>query len=68
MLALRVSGRTEEAAAAEAAFSHYGIDESAQTLSRAYRDSNPGVNLMAQPIHTHTLEWVSRSSASEESR
>lgn len=56
MLSLRVLGRTEEAAVAEAAFSYYGIDESAQELTRAYRDANPGVNLMAQPIHTHTLD------------
>ncbi len=57
MLALRVVGRTEEAAVAEAAFTHYGIDETAQALSRTFREANPGVNLMAQPIHTHGLEW-----------
>jgi tetratricopeptide (TPR) repeat protein len=55
MLALRVAGRPEEAAVAEAAFEHYQIDESAQALSRAFRDANPGVNLMAQPIHTHEV-------------
>lgn len=55
MLALRVSGRAEEAAFSEAAFTYYGIDESAQALTRAYREANPGVNLMAQSVHTHTL-------------
>ena len=55
MLSLRVAGRTEEAELAEAAFTHYAVDESAQALTRAYREANPGVNLMAQPIHTHVL-------------
>lgn len=53
MLALRASGR--EAEAAGAAFEYYRVDESAQALTRAYRQENPGVNLMAQPIHTHEL-------------
>lgn len=53
MLALRVAGRDREAAVAEAAFEYYRIDESAQILTRRYRSENPGVNLMAQPIHTH---------------
>lgn len=55
MLSQRVLGRTDEAAGSEAAFSYYGIDESAQSLTRAYRDANPGVNLMAQAVHTHSL-------------
>jgi tetratricopeptide (TPR) repeat protein len=58
MLALRVAGRPEEAALAEAAFGHYQIDESAQALSRAFRDANPGVNLMAQPLHSHAVTAV----------
>ncbi|MDT8370062.1 MAG: tetratricopeptide repeat protein [Longimicrobiales bacterium] len=56
MLALRVAGRREEADAAEAAFKYHRIDESARALARRYLAEDPGVNLMAQPIHTHHLE------------
>ena len=55
MLSLRVAGRTEEAELAGSAFTYYSVDESAQALTRAYREANPGVNLMAQPVHTHVL-------------
>lgn len=55
MLALRALGRVEQAAIAEAAFRRYSIDESAAAITRAYRAENPGVNLMAQPIHAHEL-------------
>ncbi|HUG41615.1 MAG TPA: tetratricopeptide repeat protein [Longimicrobiales bacterium] len=57
MLSLRAQGREEEARLAEAAFERFRIDESAQELTRAFRELNPGVNLMAQPIHTHELGW-----------
>lgn len=61
MLSLRaIGGREEEAALAEAAFERYGIDEAASALTRAYRTENPGVNLMAQPIHTHELDVIER--------
>jgi len=56
MLTLRAAGREEQARVAEAAFEHYRIDESAQALTREHRARNPGVNLMAQPIHTHELD------------
>jgi len=55
MLSLRALGRESEARLAELAYERYGIDESRQTLTREYRDANPGVNLMSQPIHTHEL-------------
>ena len=55
MLSLRALGREVEAARAEAAFERYRIDEAAQAITRAYRAENPGVNLMAQEIHTHEL-------------
>ncbi len=55
MLSLRALGREEEAALAEAAFERYRIDEAAAALARALKARDPGVNLMAQPIHTHDL-------------
>ena len=55
MLSLLALGRDEEAALGRAAFERYGIDEAAQAITRAYRAENPGVNLMAQDIHTHEL-------------
>jgi tetratricopeptide (TPR) repeat protein len=55
MLSLRALGREDEARRAEAAYERYRIDEAAQAVTRAYRAANPGVNLMAQPIHTHEL-------------
>lgn len=55
MLSLRALGRDAEASLAEAAYERYRIDEAAQAVTRAYRAANPGVNLMAQPIHTHEL-------------
>jgi tetratricopeptide (TPR) repeat protein len=58
MLVLRALGREVEAAAAEAAYERYRIDEAAQAVAGAYRRAHPGVNLMAQPIHTHRLERV----------
>ena len=33
----------------------YRIDESAQAITGAFLNDDPGVNLMSQPIHTHTL-------------
>lgn len=55
MLSLRALGRDVDAALAEAAYERYRIDEAVQAVTRAYRAANPGVNLMAQPIHTHEL-------------
>jgi tetratricopeptide (TPR) repeat protein len=59
MLSLRAVGREEEALIAEAAFDRYRIDESAAAITREYRSDNPGVNLMAQAIHTHELPILS---------
>jgi tetratricopeptide (TPR) repeat protein len=56
MLCLRALGREKEASFAEAAYERYRIDESAQAITGAFLGRDPGVNLMAQPIHTHTLE------------
>jgi tetratricopeptide (TPR) repeat protein len=55
MLSLRALGRDADADLAEAAYERYRIDESAQAVTRSYRSENPGVNLMAQPIHTHPV-------------
>jgi tetratricopeptide (TPR) repeat protein len=55
MLSLRALGRESEADVAEQAYERYRIDESAQAVTRSYRSDNPGVNLMAQPIHTHSV-------------
>jgi tetratricopeptide (TPR) repeat protein len=55
MLSLRALGRDTEAALAEAAYERYRLDESAQSLTREFREQNPAVNLMSQPIHTHDL-------------
>ena len=57
MLSLRALGRDTEADLAEQAYERYRIDESAQAVTRSYRSENPGVNLMAQPIHTHSLRF-----------
>jgi tetratricopeptide (TPR) repeat protein len=56
MLSLRALGREEEAGRAEAAYLYYGIDESAQELTRAYRTKDAGANIMAQPIPIHRLQ------------
>ena len=58
MLSLRALGRDTEAARAEAAYLYYGIDESAQEVTRSYRARDPGANLMAQPIPVHRLEVI----------
>lgn len=55
MLSFRALGRDADAARAEAAYERYRIDEAAQAVTRAYRAAKPGVNLMAQPVHTHEL-------------
>jgi Flp pilus assembly protein TadD len=55
MLALRAEGRDGEASLAEAAFERYRIDEAATALGLRFRAENPGVNLMATPIHTHEV-------------
>ena len=55
MLCYRALGREAEAETAAAAYERYRIDESAQAITGAFRLANPGVNLMAQPIHTHLL-------------
>ena len=56
MLSLRALGREEEAGRAEAAYLYYGIDESAQELTRAYRTKDAGANIMAQPVPIHRLQ------------
>ncbi|MCY3611613.1 MAG: tetratricopeptide repeat protein [Gemmatimonadetes bacterium] len=58
MLSLRALGRDEAAARAEAAYLYYGIDESAQEITRAYRARHPGANTMAQRIRIHRLEAI----------
>ena len=63
MLSLRAQGRGDEAALGEAAFERYSIDEAAQAVTRAYRAENPGVNLMAQDIHTHELRPLAPAEA-----
>lgn len=56
MLICRALGRQEDAAVAEAAYERFRIDESAQAIAGDFRRNNPGVNLMAQPLHSHDLE------------
>jgi len=56
MLSLRALGREAGAEEAAAAYAHYSIDESAQEVTRAFRQRNPGANLMAQRIRTHRLK------------
>ena len=58
MLSLRALGRDEAAARAEAAYLYYGIDESAQEITREYRARHPGANIMAQRIRIHRLEII----------
>lgn len=55
LLSLRALGRTDEAELAEAAYERYRIDEAARAIAGQFRLSHPGVNLMAQDIHTHRL-------------
>ena len=59
MLNYRALGEVEKAAEAEAAFEFYQIDEAAFELSRTYRLTNPGANLMAQGIRIHRLNLAS---------
>lgn len=58
MLILRALGREAEAKVAAMAYQYHRIDESAQEITREYLLDHPGVNLMAQAIHTHELEPV----------
>ena len=55
MLCLRSLGREQQAAAAEAAYEYYQIDESAQGVTRSYRMAHPHDNREAQAIHVHEL-------------
>ncbi|MBT3343557.1 MAG: tetratricopeptide repeat protein [Gemmatimonadetes bacterium] len=55
MLALRALGRDDEAAAAEEAYAYYQIDESAQSVTREYRQRDGDANREAQSIHAHEL-------------
>ncbi len=55
MLCYRALGLEQQAARAAAAYEVYAIDESAQEITRSYRQRNPGANLMAQKIRTHRL-------------
>ncbi|MFV1987498.1 MAG: hypothetical protein ACC682_09450 [Gemmatimonadota bacterium] len=68
MLSLRSLGRDEEAALAEAAFERYRIDEAATALGLRFRAENPGVNLMATPIHTHDVPLSTEGRLSPEGR
>lgn len=55
MLSARSLGKTELAAAAEAAYLRYKIDESQAEVTQAYRLNHPHDNLESQPIHVHHL-------------
>ena len=55
MLSYRALGQKKEAEEAAAAYAYYSIDESAQEITRAYRQRTPGANLMAQRVRTHRL-------------
>ncbi len=57
MLCFRALGKTAEAAAAEAAYEYYQIDESAQEITRQFKLKNPGANLMSQQIRIHKLSF-----------
>ena len=55
MLSLRGLGREDEAKLAESAYKYYQVDESAQTVTRAYRLRNEADNHEAQAIHVHRV-------------
>jgi tetratricopeptide (TPR) repeat protein len=55
MLCYRALGRDVDAIQASRAYEYYSIDESAQELTREFRQQNPGANLMAQAIRIHRL-------------
>jgi len=55
MLAARALGRSDRAATAEAAYSRYKIDESAQKVTHTYRLAHPHDNHESQAIHVHDL-------------
>jgi hypothetical protein len=55
MLTFRAMGNEEEAEVAAAAYDRFSIDESAQEVTRSFRQQYPGANLMAQQIRTHRL-------------
>ena len=59
MLSHKALGNTEAAKIAEQAYGYYQIDESAQEITRAFKQENPGANLMAQKIRTHRLQLTS---------
>ena len=58
MLVLRALGREQEAAAAEEAYEYYQVDESAQTVTRTYRQGDADANREAQPIHAHPVPRI----------
>jgi tetratricopeptide (TPR) repeat protein len=53
MLALRATGKRDEAQAAESAYLKYQIDESAKEVTRAFLLENPEVERAAQAIQIH---------------
>ena len=62
MLVLRALGREDEADAAEQAYSYYQIDESAQSVTREYRQRDADANREAQPIHAHPVSPLNSTS------
>ena len=55
MLAARALGDSDRAAAAEAAYLRYKVDESAAEVTQAYRLAHPHDNLETQAVHVHDL-------------
>ena len=53
MLALRATGRRDEAQTAESAYLKYQVDESAKEGTRAFLLENPAVERAAQEIQIH---------------
>jgi hypothetical protein len=53
MLCYRALGKAEEAAAAEAAYRKYQVDESAQAITQAFRLREEHVNRETNVLHVH---------------
>ena len=68
MLCFRALGRETEAEAAAAAYERYRIDETAQAIAGPFRLAHPGVNLMAQQIHTHDVTGSEEADEAEGAR
>lgn len=60
MLTLGALERTDELQTAQSLYEYYKEDETAMAVTGPYKQRHPSDNLVAQPIHQHSLQRVQR--------